>query len=161
MAVSTSPPADLAAALVLEPVAAADWLVILPVAWCLAVGALLVMLRRKIDWHPFVSVAGLAALVLIDVLLLRHVLASGPVTMVMGRWLPPFGIAFTADLTGALLALAASIVAFAAAIHASVDIDNSGRRYGFFPFLMSLNDMLKCAPLPARFANGFGMKVAK
>ena len=85
MAASTSPHADLSAALVLEPVASADWLVILPVAWCLAIGALLVMLRRKIDWHPYIAVLGLAGLVLIDILLLRHVLASGPVTMVMGR----------------------------------------------------------------------------
>ncbi|MGG2476298.1 hypothetical protein ACNVD4_13090, partial [Rhizobium sp. BR5] len=37
----------------------------------------------------------------------------GPFTMVMGRWLPPFGIAFTADLTGALLSLTAAIVALA------------------------------------------------
>ena len=40
MAVSTSP-ADLSAALVLQPVAALDWLVILPVAWCIGIGAVL------------------------------------------------------------------------------------------------------------------------
>ncbi|MGT2442353.1 Na+/H+ antiporter subunit D [Ensifer adhaerens] len=138
MAATTSPPADLSAALVLEPVASADWLVILPVAWCLAIGALLVMLRRKIDWHPYIAVAGLAGLVIIDALLLRHVLASGPVTMVMGRWLPPFGIAFTVDLTGALFALTASVVALAGGIYSLADINDSGRRYGFYPFLMLL-----------------------
>ncbi|KSV85233.1 MULTISPECIES: Na+/H+ antiporter subunit D [unclassified Sinorhizobium] len=138
MAASTSPHADLSAALVLEPVASADWLVILPVAWCLAIGALLVMLRRKIDWHPYIAVLGLAGLVLIDILLLRHVLASGPVTMVMGRWLPPFGIAFTVDLTGALFALTASVVALAGGIYSLADINDSGRRYGFYPFLMLL-----------------------
>ncbi|KRD64132.1 Na+/H+ antiporter subunit D [Ensifer sp. ENS10] len=138
MAASTSPHADLSAALVLEPAASADWLVILPVAWCLAIGALLVMLRRKIDWHPYIAVLGLAGLVLIDILLLRHVLASGPVTMVMGRWLPPFGIAFTVDLTGALFALTASVVALAGGIYSLADINDSGRRYGFYPFLMLL-----------------------
>ncbi len=138
MAVSTSPPADLSAALVLEPVAAADWLVILPVAWCLAIGALLVMLRRPIGLHPFISVAGLAGLVVIDALLLQHVIVSGPVTMVMGRWLPPFGIAFTVDLTGALFALAASVVALAGGVYSLSDINDSGRRYGFYPFLMLL-----------------------
>ncbi|MGE6782220.1 Na+/H+ antiporter subunit D [Ensifer adhaerens] len=138
MAATTSPPADLSAALVLEPVASADWLVILPVAWCLAFGALLVMLRRKIDWHPPIAVLGLAGLVVIDILLLRHVLASGPVTMVMGRWLPPFGIAFTVDLMGALFALTASVVALAGSIYSLADINDSGRRYGFYPFLMLL-----------------------
>ena len=138
MAASISPPADLSTALVLEPVASADWLVILPVAWCLAIGALLVMLRRKIDWQPYIAVLGLAGLVLIDILLLRHVLASGSVTMVMGRWLPPFGIAFTVDLTGALFALTASVVALAGGIYSLADINDSGRRYGFYPFLMLL-----------------------
>lgn len=138
MAAPTSSPADLSAALVLDPVAAAGWLVILPVAWCLAVGALLVMLRRKIDWHPYIAVAGLAGLAVIDALLLFHVTANGPVTMVMGRWLPPFGIAFTVDLTGALFALTGSVVALAGGIYSLADINDSGRRYGFYPFLMLL-----------------------
>ena len=53
--------------------------------------------------------------------------------MVMGRWLPPFGIAFTVDLIGALFALMAAVVALAGAITAVTDINDSGRRYGFFP----------------------------
>ena len=80
MAATTSPPAVLSAALVLEPVASADWLVILPVAWCLAIGALLVMLRRKIDWHPYVAVAGLAAVaVLASLLPARRAASLDPV----------------------------------------------------------------------------------
>jgi len=56
----------------------------------------------------------------------------------MGRWLPPFGIAFTVDLTGALFALMAAVVALAGAIAAVTDINDSGRRYGFYPLLMLL-----------------------
>ncbi|MCA1441546.1 Na+/H+ antiporter subunit D [Ensifer sp. IC4062] len=138
MAVPTSSPVDLSAALVLGPTTFADWLVILPVAWCFAIGALLVMLRRPIGLHSIIAVAGLAGLVLIDALLLGHVATKGPVTMVMGRWLPPFGIAFTADLTGSLFALVAAIVALAGGIFSLADINDSGRRYGFYPFLMLL-----------------------
>ena len=58
--------------------------------------------------------------------------------MVMGRWLPPFGIAFTADLLGASMALAGAIAAFAGGLYALSDISPSGRRYGFFPFLLLL-----------------------
>lgn len=137
MAVSTSP-ADLSAALVLQPVAALDWLVILPAVWCIAIGALLMMIRHKGWLHPLIAVAALAVLILFDAVLLWHVAGSGPVTMVMGRWLPPFGIAFTADLTGALFALTSAVVAFAGAVAAIGDINASGRRYGFYPFLMLL-----------------------
>jgi multicomponent Na+:H+ antiporter subunit D len=137
MAASTSP-ADLSAALVLQPVAALDWLVILPVAWCLAIGAILLMIRHKSLAQPLVAVAALAVLVGLDATLLWHVAQSGPVTMVMGRWLPPFGIAFTVDLTGALFALTSAVVALIGAVAAIDDINASGRRYGFYPFLMLL-----------------------
>lgn len=137
MAASSSP-ADLSAALVLQPVAALDWLVILPVAWCISIGAILMMIRHKGVAQPLVAIAGLAVLVLLDAALLWHVAQSGPVTMVMGRWLPPFGIAFTVDLTGALFALTSAVVALVGAAAAIDDVNASGRRYGFYPFLMLL-----------------------
>jgi multicomponent Na+:H+ antiporter subunit D len=137
MAVSSSP-IDLSAALVLQPVAALDWLVILPVVWCMGIGAVLLMIRHKGWLQPLIAVSALFVLVLLDAALLWHVADNGPVTMVMGRWLPPFGIAFTVDLTGALFALAAAVVALVGAVAAIDDINASGRRYGFYPFLMLL-----------------------
>ncbi len=131
-------PADLSAALVLTPVPAADWLIVLPPAWCLLTGAVLLMLRKSLRLQGMIALPALAVLVVLDALLLAHVVQNGPVTMVMGRWLPPFGIAFTADLTGVLFALAGAIVAFAGGVHALSDIDGSGRRYGFYPFLLLL-----------------------
>lgn len=129
---------DLSKALVMAPVPTADWLVIAPVAWCLLTGAVLLMLRKNVRVQPYLAIAALLVLLLVDALLLRHVIQGGPVTMVMGRWLPPFGIAFTVDLTGALFALFGAIVALAGGIYASGTIDGSGRRYGFYPFLMLL-----------------------
>ncbi|EMS97096.1 monovalent cation/H+ antiporter subunit D [Agrobacterium tumefaciens str. Cherry 2E-2-2] len=135
---TTSAVTDLSAALVTTPVPLTDWLIILPIALCIGAGAVLMMMRHAIRHHATVAIAALFLLVLLDAALLWKVATHGPFTMVMGRWLPPFGIAFTADLTGALLSLAAAIVALAGAIHAGADIDASGRRYGFYPFLMLL-----------------------
>ncbi|MDH6294350.1 multicomponent Na+:H+ antiporter subunit D [Agrobacterium fabrum] len=135
---TTSTVTDLSAALVMAPVPLADWLIILPIALCIGAGAVLMMMRHAIRHHAAVAIAALSSLVILDAALLWKVATQGPFTMVMGRWLPPFGIAFTADLTGALLSLAAAIVALAGAIHAGADIDASGRRYGFYPFLMLL-----------------------
>ncbi|MDX3928835.1 MAG: Na+/H+ antiporter subunit D [Shinella sp.] len=138
MAVSASSAVDLSKALVLAPVAPADWLVVLPVAWCILAGAVLLMMRKSIRLQPLLAVPALAVLVVIDALLLARVAADGPVTMVMGRWLPPFGIAFTVDLMGALFALASAVVALAAGVYGASDVDGSGRRYGFYPFLLLL-----------------------
>ncbi|NSZ72890.1 Na+/H+ antiporter subunit D [Agrobacterium tumefaciens] len=135
---TTSAISDLSAALVTAPVPLSDWLIILPVALSIGAGAVLMMLRHTMRLHAPIAITALVLLVLLDAALLWKVVTQGPFTMVMGRWLPPFGIAFTADLTGTLLSLAAAIVALAGAVHASADIDASGRRYGFYPFLMLL-----------------------
>lgn len=138
MASPTSTPVDLAAALVMTAPKADDWLVILPPALMITAGAVLMMLRSRVDWHGRIAIPALALLVAIDAALLWQVSVHGPITMVMGRWLPPFGIAFTVDVLGALMALAAGLVALAVGVAALRDIDDSGRRYGFFPFLMLL-----------------------
>lgn len=114
------------------------WLTILPVVLMIVTGAALAAIRRRLDWHPPIAIAALALLVVLDVALLHRVATQGPPTMVMGRWLPPFGIAFTVDVAGALLALAAALVALAAGVHARTEIDINHRRYGFYPFLLFL-----------------------
>ena len=138
MAGPTDTAFDLSDALVAAPIPMAHWLVILPVALCIGLGALLLMLRNRTQWHAAIAIPGLVLLVVIDAALLYRVVSDGAVTMVMGRWLPPFGIAFSVDIFGALMALTAAIAALAASVHSLGEITVSSRRYGFFPFLMLL-----------------------
>ncbi len=138
MAAPTNTITDLSAAMVTSPAPLANWLVIAPVALCITLGAVLLMMRSSLRLQAQVAIPGLAVLVLLDAALLAKVVAHGPLTMVMGRWLPPFGIAFTVDLFGALMALTAAIAALAGGLYALKDVTESGRRYGFFPFLLLL-----------------------
>ena len=128
--------ADLAAAIVTTPVALADWLVIAPVALPILTGALLLMIRHHVRLHAAIAISGLAASAVCAALLMARVLSGGPLVMTMGRWLPPFGIAFAADTLGALLCLTATLVGLVCALYSLRDIDTIGRRYGFYPFLM-------------------------
>lgn len=138
MAAPTTAPIDLSAAMVMAPTALADWLVIAPMGLMIVLGAVLMMVRHRLHLHGWIAIPGLVALVILDGLLLWRVAVDGPFTMTAGRWLPPFGISFTADLLGALLAFTSGIVALAAGIYGLRDINATGRRYGFFPFLMLL-----------------------
>jgi len=138
MAAPTTAPIDLSAAMVMAPTALADWLVIAPMVLMITLGSVLMMVRHRLHLHGWIAIPGLVALVIIDGLLLWRVAVDGPFTMTAGRWLPPFGISFTADLLGALLAFTSGLVALAAGIYALRDINATGRRYGFFPFLMLL-----------------------
>jgi multicomponent Na+:H+ antiporter subunit D len=132
---ATSPP-DLASAVVTVPTAAADWLVIAPVVLPLFAGALLLVLRSRTRLHGAVALAGLAANLICCAFLFARVGESGPVVMTMGRWLPPFGISFTADHLGALFAAVGSVVGLVGGVYSLRDIGPRGRRYGFYPFLL-------------------------
>jgi multicomponent Na+:H+ antiporter subunit D len=129
-------PAIVDGAMITAAVPIADWLVIAPVALPIAFGAVLLMLRHRMHWHALIAVVGLAAMAAADAALLHRVFNEGPLAMTMGRWLPPFGIAFTADVLGAGFALVATLVALVCAVFAARDVDAAGRRYGFYPFLM-------------------------
>ncbi|QPC87180.1 Na+/H+ antiporter subunit D [Mesorhizobium sp. NBSH29] len=128
-------PADLSAAMT-GVTALADWVIVAPVAVPILFGALLLMFRHETRSHALIALAGLAITVGSTVALLSRVLGEGPLAMTMGRWLPPFGISFTADALGAAFALVASAIALICALFAARDISATGRRYGFYPFLM-------------------------
>jgi len=127
---------DISAAMVTAPVSAADWLIVAPVVVPILAGALLLMFRKSVGLQAVFANGVLALLVVLTGGLLAHVATSGPRTMTMGQWLPPFGIAFSADLTGAILAFTASLVALMCGLYSVADIDLTRRRYGFFPFAM-------------------------
>ncbi|EKF19802.1 Na+/H+ antiporter subunit D [Nitratireductor pacificus] len=127
---------DISNAMVTAPATLGDWLVVAPVAIPLVFGAVLLMVRHETRFHAGLAIAGLMATFAANVGLLERVLSEGPQAMTMGRWLPPFGISFAADALGASLALVATLVAIVCAIYATKEIDATGRRYGFYPFML-------------------------
>ena len=130
--------ADVSHAMITTPVPAGDWLVVTPIIITILGGVFCLMTRKRTRIQPRIAIATLALLMLSNFGLLARVMDKGVITMVMGQWLPPYGIAFTVDATGAMLALIASIVAFATALYGVGDSDAASRRYGFYPFLMLL-----------------------
>jgi multicomponent Na+:H+ antiporter subunit D len=85
-----------------------DWIVILPVVLPLIGAAVLLMAHVLRDLHWVLAIAIAVAVLVADIELLRRTLDTGPLSMTMGNWLPPFGISFTADAMGAVFALAAA-----------------------------------------------------
>ena len=124
-----------AEAMTTGPVAASDYLIVLPVVICFIFGAGLLMMRKRTGRQPWVAIPGLALLFAVDLALLAKVATEGTQTMMMGGWKPPFGIAFTVDLMGALFVAVTGFVALACGIYAVASISPTERRYGFYPFL--------------------------
>jgi multicomponent Na+:H+ antiporter subunit D len=86
------------------------WLVVLPVLLPLLGGGVLIVGGARMPRPAIFSVLILLLTAAADAGLFGRVMASGPVVMTMGRWLPPFGISFAADTIGAGFALLAALV---------------------------------------------------
>lgn len=122
----------------LAPVPLAHWLVVLPVLLPLVAGALLLALRHRPGVARKAILPVLALTLAANAGLLWQVLSDGPLTMVMGRWLPPFGIAFTADVLGAAFAFTASLVTLLTMIYQRGEPMGPGPAYGPEPFTLLL-----------------------
>ncbi len=136
MAAEAGKTVDLSGAMITDPVALADWLIVAPVAVPMIAGAILLMLRKETAIHASLAAIALALVFASEVALLVRVVSEGPLVMTMGRWLPPFGISFSADVLGVSFAAVAGLIAFVCSIYAARDINTIGRRYGFYPFLL-------------------------
>jgi multicomponent Na+:H+ antiporter subunit D len=117
---------------------ASDWAIILPVVLCLVGAALLLMTGFAKEFHFGIVLVVVASVAACDGLLVARVLEQGPLAMTMGKWLPPFGISFAADLMGASFALAAALVTLVLLVYLQMDVPARARRDGIYPLMLLL-----------------------
>lgn len=115
-----------------------DWLVILPVVLALLGSAVLLMLREAREAQFWLALAVVAVIFLSDIALALRVDELGPVAMTMGRWLPPFGISFVADITSAMFAMVAAGVTLLLLVYLRMDMPDRARRDGVYPLMLLL-----------------------
>ncbi len=138
MAITALDKIDTKAAMITEAVPLGDWLIICPVVIPLITAALLILFRRVIILQPALAILCLAATITSSLLLCLTVYENGPLVMTMGKWLPPFGISFTADLLGCVLVLTSSVAVLAVSLYAIAEISPRESRFGFYALLMTL-----------------------
>lgn len=118
--------------------AAADWVLVLPIVLALIGAAAMQVLRRSRVLPLWGTVAIVLAIIACDSVLLVRVLAEGPLSMTMGRWLPPFGISLTADVFSAAFALAAAVVTLVVVLYAEAERPERNGRDGFHSLVLLL-----------------------
>lgn len=129
---------DLPPAMIETVTAAADWVVVLPLVLCLMGAAAMLMLRKSGALTFIFTLLVLVAVIACEVTLLLRVLDSGPLSMTMGKWLPPFGISFAADIFGAGFALTAALVTLVVLVYAQGERGADDGRDGFHSLVLLL-----------------------
>ncbi|UXN73491.1 proton-conducting transporter membrane subunit [Devosia sp. A8/3-2] len=120
------------------PTALADWVIVLPLVLALLGAALLLMLRQIRRMPALLAGLVVIAIIACEVALLQRIAVEGPLSMTMGKWLPPFGISFTADIFGAAFALAAAFVTLIVIIYAEGERGADERGDGFHALVLLL-----------------------
>ena len=116
----------------------AEWVIVLPVVLALMGAALALMLRRAARFGFATALVVVAAIIACEISLLLTIVETGPVSMTMGKWLPPFGISLTADAFGASFALAAAVVTFIVLVYAEADRPAAAAGDGFHSLVLLL-----------------------
>jgi multicomponent Na+:H+ antiporter subunit D len=120
-----------------DATSAADWVIILPVLLPLLGAALLLVFRQMREFHWLLAgLVGIAVLVA-DLELARRTFTSGPLSMTMGNWLPPFGISFTADAMSAGFATVAAAVSLLVMIYIGGE-HREAKPDGLYPLVLLL-----------------------
>lgn len=109
------------------------WPIVIPM-----ITAILTLLLRTRPVAFTLSLAGAVALLVSGLVLLRTVLADGPVAVQMGGWEAPFGITLFADILSAAMVVIAGIVAVAVIVYSRFDVTEDERRVGFHPLSHAL-----------------------
>ncbi|MBU1307794.1 MAG: Na+/H+ antiporter subunit D, partial [Alphaproteobacteria bacterium] len=114
------------------------WVIVLPMVLALMGAALLLILRRNSALSFVMAVVAVLAIIACEITLLWQVFQTGPLSMTMGKWLPPFGISFTADAFGASFALAAAVVTLIVLLYAEPERPSSAADGSFYALVLLL-----------------------
>lgn len=129
---------DVPVAMIGTMTAAADWVLVLPLVLSLMGAALALMLSRSGRLGFVLTAIVLVGVIACDVVLVLRVFETGPLAMTMGKWLPPFGISFAADMFGAGFALAAAVVTLVVLVYAEGQRGGRDGRDGFHALILLL-----------------------
>ncbi|MBN9335029.1 proton-conducting transporter membrane subunit [Devosia sp.] len=129
---------ELPQAMIETATSAADWVLVLPIVLALMGAAALLVVRRSNGVPMLGAVLVIVGIIACEISLLLRVVSEGPLSMTMGKWLPPFGISLTADLLGAAFALAAAVVTLIVVLYAEIDRDGNDSGDGFHSMVLLL-----------------------
>ncbi|WP_066313976.1 Na+/H+ antiporter subunit D [Bacillus sp. FJAT-29814] len=113
-------------------------LVILPIIIPVIAGMVMVIFRKRIIFHRYLSVCSIIAVGIVTLLLIFQIDQEGVQTLQLGGWEAPFGVSMVADMFAALLILTTCVVALCCLLYAFRSIGQERENFYFYPLFMFL-----------------------
>lgn len=113
-------------------------LVIMPIIIPVLTGMVMVIFRKNIKFHRFLSLLSILAVSIVSLLLINHIKKEGIETIHLGGWEAPFGVSMVADMFAAILVFTTCMVALCCLLYAFHTIGKEREEYYFYPLFLFL-----------------------
>lgn len=113
-------------------------LVILPIILPLIAGMIMIVFRKNIRFHKFLSMLALIGIVVLSVITMEQIKSDGIQTLQVGGWEAPFGVSMVADMLAMVLVLVTSIVGICCLLYAFHSIGKERELHYFYPLFLFL-----------------------
>lgn len=113
-------------------------IIILPIIIPLIAGMIMIVFRKNIRFHKFLSILVMIGIVVVSVILTEQIKIDGIQTLQVGGWEAPFGVSMVADMLAMVLVLVTSIVGICCLLYAFHSIGKERELHYFYPLFLFL-----------------------
>lgn len=113
-------------------------LVIFPIIIPVLAGMVMVIFRKNIKFHRYLSLISMVGLGVVSIIFMQQIKNDGIQTLQLGGWEAPFGVSMVVDMFSAILLLITSIVSLCCLLYAIHSIGIERESYYFYPLFLFL-----------------------
>lgn len=113
-------------------------LIILPIIIPLIAGMIMIIFRRQIRFHRFLSILAMIGTGAVSFILMEQIRIDGIQTLHLGGWEAPFGVTMVADMLAMILVFVTSVVAVCCLLYAFHSIGKERELHYFYPLFLFL-----------------------
>jgi len=113
-------------------------IIVLPIIIPLLFAVIMLFFWKNVKVHKALNVVASIFSLVVSIILISDVNASGIISLQVGSWQAPFGISLVADLLASIMVLITAVIGLAASIYSLGSMDEQREKFLYYPLLQFL-----------------------
>lgn len=113
-------------------------IIVLPIILPLLFAIIMLFFWKNIKAHKILNVIASLFSLIVSIILLSDVNASGIISLQVGSWQAPFGISLVADLLASIMVLITAVIGLAVSVYSLGSMDEQREKILYYPLLQFL-----------------------
>jgi len=115
-----------------------NMLIVLPIIIPLLFAIIMLFFWKNVKVHKALNVIASIFSLVVSIILISDVNASGIISLQVGSWQAPFGISLVADLLASIMVLITAVIGLAVSIYSLGSMDEQREKFLYYPLLQFL-----------------------